>query len=229
MLANITPFFLFAAFLLELLASLSVPVIKSIYLFRLSVDASIKLLDSSATGSVKFGVWGYCISAVDVSILGKDHDVSAKCSKTALGYTFDDTVASALHVSVPNDSISHALSIALVMHPIACGLISAALVSSLLALCWRSKGTSRITSLATLVSSLVAAVLTTVICLVDVIFVATVRHHIDSESNGAIDLTWGNAVWMTLGATIALWIAVVGACAAICMCRRDVNTDADRY
>ncbi|OCH95027.1 pali-domain-containing protein [Obba rivulosa] len=229
MLAKITPVFLFIAFLLELLVSLSVPVIKSIYLFRLSVNASISLLDTSASGSVKFGVWGYCISAVDVSIIGNDHDVNARCSKTALGYTFDDTIASALHVSNLGNSISHAVSAALVMHPIACGLTFTALLSSLFMIRWRSNDISHSVSIATLIGGLSAAVLTTVAFLVDVLFVATVRYNIDSESHGILDLAWGNAVWMMLGATIALWISIVGACAAVCMCRRPIKTDAQNY
>ena len=63
----ITPFLTFTAFLLLLLVSLSVPVIHSIYLFRLTAYASASLLSASATGAVRFGVWGYCISAIDLS------------------------------------------------------------------------------------------------------------------------------------------------------------------
>lgn len=225
MLAKITPFFLFAAFLLQLLVSLSVPIIKTIYLFRLSLNASISLLDTSASGTVRFGVWGYCISPVDVSIIGFDDDVSARCSKVALGYTFDDTVASALHVSDMENSISQAVSAALVMHTIACGLIFSALVPSLFIIRWRSNDIARIPSLTTLVSTIFAAIVTTVVFLIDVIFVATVRHRIDGEFPGILDLVWGNAVWMTLGATIALWIAFVGACAAVCVCRRSPKTN----
>lgn len=67
MLAALTPILLFIAFLLLLLVSLSVPIIKSIYLFRIIANVSAGILDSSASGSVNFGVWGYCVSAIDVS------------------------------------------------------------------------------------------------------------------------------------------------------------------
>ena len=63
----ITPFLTFVAFLLLLLVSLSVPIIHSIYLFRLTAHAATSFLDASATGAVRFGVWGYCISTVDLS------------------------------------------------------------------------------------------------------------------------------------------------------------------
>ena len=62
----IAPFLTFVAFLLLLLVSLSVPIIKPIYLFRLVAFAGSSLLDTSATGAVRFGVWGYCISAIDL-------------------------------------------------------------------------------------------------------------------------------------------------------------------
>lgn len=67
MLASLTPVLLFIAFLLLLLVSLSVPVIKTIYLFRIAVDVSSSFLKSGVTGSVKFGVWGYCSTGIDVA------------------------------------------------------------------------------------------------------------------------------------------------------------------
>lgn len=62
MLAAITPFFLFVAFLLLLLVSLSLPIIKSIFLFRLTANDTASFLhaSASASGEVRFGVWGYC-------------------------------------------------------------------------------------------------------------------------------------------------------------------------
>ena len=58
----------FLATLLLLLVSLSVPIIKSIDLFNLGVsyrDGS--LINSGIDAVVKFGVWGYCRSAIKVS------------------------------------------------------------------------------------------------------------------------------------------------------------------
>ncbi|EEB88529.1 hypothetical protein MPER_13587, partial [Moniliophthora perniciosa FA553] len=55
----VTPALAFVAFLLLLLISLSVPIIKSIYLFSLTTNVSSSLFNSGAFGAVKFGVWGY--------------------------------------------------------------------------------------------------------------------------------------------------------------------------
>ncbi|KZT68218.1 pali-domain-containing protein [Daedalea quercina L-15889] len=222
MLAAVAPFFFFVAFLLLLLVSLSVPIIKPIYLFHLVGHETSSLY--TATGSAWFGVWGYCISPVDVSVLGNSVDTSASCSKAQLGYDLNQNIlteigASALHLNT--STISKATSAVLVLHPIATGFAFLALVSSLFAIHRRTgNGLSRGASLITLITGSLAALLTTVVFLIDVIFVAVIRHRVRSESDGEFTLNWGNAVWMALGATIALWIALVGVSADICCGRR---------
>lgn len=116
MFAAITPVLIFAAFILLLLVSLSAPIIKSIFLFRLTANVGSGLLNTDANGSVNFGVWGYCVSTINVSyvvllsahksstklciislrVVGIDHSTAAQCSKAHLGYTFDKTVVNAL-------------------------------------------------------------------------------------------------------------------------------------
>ena len=107
----------------------------------------------------------------------------------------------------------------LVLHPIACGLTFLALVLSLFML-RRTAGTTRGASLFTLLASLLAALLTTTAFLIDVILVAIVRHRVRKETDGDVSLTWGNAVWMALGATIALWLAILGATCGLFQIRR---------
>jgi len=227
--STVTPFLIFTAFLLLLLVSLSVPIIKSIYLFNLSVNASSSLLDSSATGSARFGVWGYCLSSLDVSVIGINHDTAAQCSKAKLGYTFDNSVATALHVSGLENAISRTLTAVLVLHPIACGFTFLALVASLF-IVRQYHGASRLASLLTLGTGLIAALLTTVVFLIDVILVAIVRDHVNHSAHGDLNFNWGNAVWMALGAAIALWASLVGACTGLFGCgRRRHNKDPERY
>ena len=58
----------FLATLLLLLVSLSVPIIKSIDLFNLTISyGSGSLIDSSVDAVLMFGVWGYCHSGIQVS------------------------------------------------------------------------------------------------------------------------------------------------------------------
>lgn len=63
MIAAIAPFLLFVAFILLLLVTLSVPIIKTIWLFTLSADVSTSLFKSSASAVIHFGMWGYCDKA----------------------------------------------------------------------------------------------------------------------------------------------------------------------
>lgn len=67
MLAFVTPVLLFIAWLLLLLVTLSVPITKTVYLFQIIANVSSSLLKSGTSGSVRFGVFGYCFSGVDVS------------------------------------------------------------------------------------------------------------------------------------------------------------------
>ena len=66
--ALLAAFATFLATLLLLLVSLSVPIIKSVELFDLSINYRDNSLTSSGVNAVvQFGVWGYCRSAIQVS------------------------------------------------------------------------------------------------------------------------------------------------------------------
>ncbi|KAJ7905392.1 pali-domain-containing protein [Mycena olivaceomarginata] len=211
----LAPALFFVAFLLLLLATLSVPIIKSIFLFRLTASASSGLLHSSASTSVVFGVWGYCTSGVDVSIIGVDHDTAGECSKRHLGYTFDNTVSEVLHVSGLENDISKSLTGVLALHPVVVALTFVTFLISLFMLRRGANGTSRLPSLLALGMGILTAVLTTIVFLIDCIVVAVVRHKVHQASDGALTLNWGSAVWLTLTAAILLWIANVGSCAGV--------------
>ncbi|KDR81528.1 hypothetical protein GALMADRAFT_239532 [Galerina marginata CBS 339.88] len=213
--AALAPVLIFIAFLLLLLVSLSVPIIKSIDLFRLSANVSSSIFNSGASASVNFGVWGYCTSAIKVAVLGIDKSTNAQCSKTHLGYTFDSTVANALHADKVQNLISRTTTAALVLHPLAAGLAFLTLLISLFILRRGSNGTSRVPSLVTLCVGSLAAFLATIVFLIDVILVAVARKRVRDATDGDLNLTWGNAVWMTLGAAVALWLSMIGACCGI--------------
>ncbi|THU86424.1 pali-domain-containing protein [Dendrothele bispora CBS 962.96] len=226
MLSFFTSGLLFVAFLLLLLVSLSVPIIKTIFLFTLSANVSSDLLNSGASGSVNFGVWGYCISAVQVSIVGIDRDTTAQCSDRHLGYTIDSTVSDALHVDGLTNLISRTTTAALVLHPIACALTFVTLLVSLFTF---RQAASRLIYLVTLGVGILAALFSTIVFLIDVILVAVVRNHVNDQTDGDLTLNWGNAVWMCLGATIALWLAMAAACAGVCGCGRRSRNRKETY
>ncbi|KAJ7285948.1 pali-domain-containing protein [Mycena rebaudengoi] len=224
----LTPLLLFVAFLLLLLISLSVPIIKTIFLFRLTAKASSSLLHSSAEAYVNFGAFGYCTSGLDATILGIDRNTAGECTRAHAGYTFDDTVAKALHVSGFENLISKGLTAVLVMHPIVASLTFVTFLMSLFMLRRGSNGTSRFPSLLTLGIGIFTAFLTTIVFLIDVILVAVVRKRVNNDTDGVITLNWGNAVWMALAATVLLWISMVGSCIGLCGGNKR-HKDAEKY
>lgn len=76
----------------------------------------------------------------------------------------------------------------------AAGFSFLALLTSLFMLRRGQNGTARLPSLLTLIVGSTAAVLTTIVFLIDVILVAVVRHRIQKASDGDLTLNWGNAV-----------------------------------
>ncbi|KAI0807443.1 actin cortical patch SUR7/pH-response regulator pali [Fomes fomentarius] len=226
MLAKISSLFLLVSFLLLLFVSLSIPIIRSIYLFQLSADTSSSFFNSGASGSARFGVWGYCTSNLEVEVVGTDHSSVGQCSKAHLGYTFDPQVAKLLHVDNVTDAISATLSAALVLHVVDCILTFLALVFSLFVRKWRSRGyfdsapVSRQWLIATLTTAFLAAILTTVTFIVDLVFCSIVRNKISDEADGVLSLSRGNAVAMAIAAAVFIWAAILLSFADVFVGRR---------
>jgi uncharacterized membrane protein len=104
----------FIAFLLLLLSSLTVPVIKGL---------SLAVYDGS-----RFGVWGYCA------------DNGNRCSGIEVGYTIDELSPTKEHFNV-NEETRHNVSYILIVHPIA-AFMSFVCFSMALAAHWHSPGHS---------------------------------------------------------------------------------------
>jgi hypothetical protein len=200
----------FIAFWFLLLVSISVPTVKSIYLFYLTtVSSSIPL-------RINFGVWGYCIPAVQYHIVGVSRVTTAYCSPPHLGWTFDSKVANYLSVSrTLENAITTATTIALVLNPIATGLTFLTFVLSLLLLCAKQGTPQRIGSIVVLICCILAVTLTTIAFLVDIIVTSILRNKVSDATDGLVFVNYGNAIWLTLVATIALWFAIAGACCGV--------------
>jgi len=214
----LTPILFFCAFIPLLIVSLSVPILKTIFLFQLTALVTADF-DSSAAGSVNFGVWGYCTSAINISVADVRDDRPATCSHPHLGYTFDSTVANALGVSGIENLVSNATTGALVLHPVACGLTFVALLISLLTL-RRANASNRRLDLSVIGVGLLAAVVTTLVLLIDVIVIAVIRSKVHSHTDGAVSLNWGDAVWLVTAAVLVLWLAMTRAFATTFGCGR---------
>jgi len=217
----LTPFFWFCTFLLLLLVSLSTPVIPQIFLLSASADISGTVLGvtaGSAQETVDFGVWGWCAGEATYTLLGETHDlVAAQCSARHLGYTLDPTVQEILQIENEEQNaqlVLTSITTALVLHPIACGL---AWLAWMLSLFYSFRPQPGCFSLClVLPAASTAGTITTVIFIVDVVFVAVVRSKVWDASNGDVSVSFGNAVWMVLGAMISAWIAMALTVAGVC-------------
>ncbi|KIM62419.1 hypothetical protein SCLCIDRAFT_119452 [Scleroderma citrinum Foug A] len=170
---------LLAALIMLLLVTLSVPIIKTIYLFRLVAQDSIAIVDASANATATFGVWGYCISALQASQAN----------------------------SIAN-SISRTSTFVLVLHPIACGFTFVAYLIAVYTYIQR-RHVSRISvkplpPILLFISTTFAAILSLVVFAIDAGVVGTLRKTVHDDTDGLVTLTWGNGIWVTLGAAIAL-------------------------
>lgn len=219
MYAVLTPIFCFIAFLFLLLVSISVPIVKTIYLFSLSTTTTSSL-------QIDFGVWGYCIPSVRYGFAGIYKTTSAYCSPAHLGWTFDEKVASYLGaVKTLENTISTATTLPFVLHPVAAALSFLTFIVSLFLLRAKPANPQRITSIITFVLGSLAVAVTTIAFLVDVIVVGILKGKVRDDTDGLVLLNYGNAVWLTLVAAIALWLAIIGACCGVFQRRRKSKTN----
>jgi hypothetical protein len=170
---------------------------------------------------------------------------AGSCSAKHFGYTLDQNLANALSVPLSllcitsrsqrfdsgiqsNDSnvITKAITALFVLHPISCALAFLALLFGLLmARPQRAGHTTRISSFLAMLTSLIAAILTTATFALDITIGATIIVRLHNTVGHDVIVRTGNAVYMTLGAMIALWLAVVTATCGIFQSRRMRNAE----
>ncbi|CAE6414300.1 unnamed protein product [Rhizoctonia solani] len=207
----IVPFLVFAGFLLLLLVSLSIPIIKTISVLNIAANLRAGFTNSGISGGVKFGLWGYCVSEISASVIGINRSQPGYCSRTRLGYDIDNQLLELLGLDNLNDILSRGLTLVLVLHPIACGLAFLALLFALMLLC----RPVRLASAMALVFSVLAAIVATVAFAIDVALTTIAKNKVGDATDGNLKVTYGAVPWMTLGAMVALWAATVGACCGI--------------
>ncbi|KAH7340808.1 actin cortical patch SUR7/pH-response regulator pali [Rhizoctonia solani] len=207
----IVPFLVFAGFLLLLLVSLSIPIIKTISVLNIATNLQAGFTNTGISGGVKFGLWGYCVSEISASIIGINQSRPGYCSRKRLGYDIDNQLLELLGLDNLNDILSRGLTFVLVLHPIACGLAFLALLFALMLL-FRP---ARLASAMALIFSVLAAIVATVAFAIDVALTTVAKNKVSDATDGNLKVTYGAVPWMTLGAMVALWAATVGACCGI--------------
>ncbi|KAJ7250913.1 hypothetical protein B0H12DRAFT_659724 [Mycena haematopus] len=208
---------LFTAFLLSLLVGLSLPIIKPIYLLKVTSTRQGQPQTSVAT-ELRFGVWGVCAD----SVLD-----SGDCFGPMLGYTVPEDIISLTGVS-PSivNAVLTGLLIVLVLHPVAAGLSLATLASSLFL-------ASHKLSILSLVFAIITALISSVVFAIDIAIVVIAKQQVPTLAADGLQFAigWGNAPWMGLVAVILTWLSVIVLSMRACYClgvRRDGRFDSEK-
>ncbi|KAL4068018.1 hypothetical protein J3A83DRAFT_4374354 [Scleroderma citrinum] len=192
-----------------LLVALSVPIAKTIYLFRLVAQDPIGIAHANASATATFGAWGYCISTLQASVLGISTQFSGECSKAKLGYTFDSTVVNVLKANSIANSLSRTSTFALVLHPIAdskllftaCGFTFVAYLIAIYTYIQRRhvsriavKPPSRLLPVLLFTATFLATIVSLTAFAIDAGVIGVLRKTVYNDSDGLVTLTWGNGL-----------------------------------
>jgi len=178
----------FAGFVLHIFITVSAPIWDKIYFLQLNTGIVFDISDYPSRLNVVYGVFGY--------------EVKPATSYRRLGYSPAGWDNSSWKSNPINDSRLTEITYALVLHPIAAGL-------ALLALICAIKGTrSRTWAVLAALLSGFTTIISLVVFAVDIVLFTWVRNafeYVLFERTA----NYGPAMWMALGAVIALGISTV--------------------
>jgi len=205
----LSPYLLGTAFLLLLLVSLSLPIIRTIYLFELYSIAQSDLPETSVATIVRFGVWGYCANS-PLNAPGIIFTSGGECTQPRLGYTVDQAILNLTGEAALASIVIEALTFLLLLHPVSAGLSLIALATGLFV-------RVHVYGILSLIFTIITAIISTFVAVVDIIIVAVAKQKVGAVSSG-LAIAFGPAVWMALVAAILLWIEVVLGSMVVCDC-----------
>lgn len=113
------------------------------------------------------------------------------------------------HIQGLEDAVNSGLTFALVLNPIACGIT----FLTLLCVLWFAWKQSRLSAIIGVCIGLIAAILTTVAFIIDIVVMNLIKKNVENISSN-FHVTYGQTTWMTLAAMILIWIGIVLFCIA---------------
>ncbi|KIO20098.1 hypothetical protein M407DRAFT_30220 [Tulasnella calospora MUT 4182] len=211
----ITPLLLFAAFILLLLVSLSLPIIKSIYLFEISAKLQDGTPITSIATTIRVGLWGYCASGWSFAGPTPKYEMNQACYGPQVGYKISPVILNLIQSNELANVLLDSLTPVLIIHPVACGLTLLTAIPTIIHL---FKTTiPGFVEVCTLLIGIIPTLVTTIDVVVDIVFVIVARQRIDKVTQ-TLAVYWGPAVWMTCAATACLWVGLIGLAAYACGC-----------
>ncbi|CAE6348611.1 unnamed protein product [Rhizoctonia solani] len=207
MISPALPGFLFTLAATALLAvvSFSVPYFKSVYFLRAAIT------QSGVSGSVTFGVLGYCL----------DFNNQVQCSAPSVGWEFNPNalLGNDLPIQIPNVVVKW-ITYVLVLHIVALGLSAVSALFGLLALV----RTTTMSCFSSCIAGTAAAV-ALIAFIFDLVLFFAIRARVNSIGSASI----GNGLWMTLAAWALLffsgWAYALGRC---CICKGSSGSSSSR-
>lgn len=189
-------FFLFSAFVLSFLVSISLPSLPTVDIARSHFTSGVSphvSIDTEPIKQIRFGVWAYCIY--------DNQRGDRTCIDPGHGYT--------VHLSASNNiTIGPGATRGLAVHPVAAGVTFVALLCS-----FSSHFT--LVLIASLLSFL-AALLTLIAFAIDISLYVIVRDRVNNLDNVGVRSIAGPGLWMTLTSLLLLLLAG----GAVCLGRR---------
>ncbi|KAL4061678.1 actin cortical patch SUR7/pH-response regulator pali [Scleroderma yunnanense] len=189
-------FFIFAAFVLLFIVSISLPYLTAMDITRVHTNtgSASALSGNDTTTELRFGIWAYCYDLANGNRV---------CSNTGHGYSV--TVSNTQGNSV---TIGSSWTRGLAVHPVAAGV---SFIALLLALSQHIT----MTLFASLVS-FIAALLTFIAFIIDIALYAYVKNQMENLGFSSGDTITGPGFWLTFTAMLLL---LLGGC-TVCFGRR---------
>ncbi|KAG6864781.1 hypothetical protein C0991_007155 [Blastosporella zonata] len=207
--SSVAFFLLFVAFIILLFVSISLPIVKSVYLLSVQSTLTGQVPTNIAT-ELRFGVWGLCASSVLDPPTWLTND--GECFGPALGYNIPQNLTDLAGVSPTIvQAVEEGLLVVLVLHPIAAGFSFLAF----LAACFLG---SHAFAIFALILTVLTVIVTTTVLAIDLALVIIARNKIIPAIPYQIQVLFGPGIWMILTAFVLTWIALVFLSARVCYC-----------
>ncbi|KAF8159414.1 hypothetical protein B0H34DRAFT_673790 [Crassisporium funariophilum] len=194
------------ASLMLLFTCVSSPVIATMRMYRISTNLG------GAVRYVDVGLWGYCIEPIKATSYGSfvfDPNVEEGCSKSWVGFSLDDIVATALHAPELEGLYAKSHTASLIFYPIVTALsILACILQTAIHLSRRTRhmginiSSRDITRIFCYSSFTTFLVLVAFVIQISVVATAKTRVNNIRRTNPNLAFHWGNTIWLTAIAII---------------------------
>ncbi|THU87629.1 pali-domain-containing protein [Dendrothele bispora CBS 962.96] len=198
--------FLFLAFVLSFFTSISAPTIHSLDIVRIDTNNADRVIvaPEDAAKSTHLGIWGFCVY---------DFNDDAHCENVGHGYQYTLTNFDRSSRTTIGASWTRGLAI----HPVAAAVTFVAFCLSF---------SSHLTVLlAASITSFLAAFLTFLAFIIDIVLYAYVHHKVKDVSDIDVDVNTAPGFWLTF---VALLFTLFAGC-TVCFGRRKVADPSSSY